>query len=72
MILYVLLVVNDIFTFSAVSNAHDNSEQHAIVHSYPLLELEYMKAEENECKMGILERSYCNSNSSNDEKNINK
>ena len=72
MIFSVLLIFKVLFFFSTATNAHDNSEQHAIVHVYPLLELEYMKALDKECKMEVLQSSYCKSNSSNNEKIINK
>ena len=58
--------------FFSVTHAHENSEQHAIVHVYTLLESEYMKAEEKNCKMSLLERPNCKSSSSNNKKDINQ
>ena len=54
------------FNFTVIINfsiyAHDNLEQHAIVHVYPSLESKYMNDENSECKIGVLKRYKCNTN----------
>ena len=62
--LFVLLVLNIMVVFSNISYAHDNLEQHAIVHVYPLLEAEYLNDENAKCKMGVLKVYNCNSSAS--------
>ena len=69
----ILIIFNIIFILNNTSYAHDNTEQHAIVHAYPLLELEYLNDEKNnKCKMGLLKRSICEKSEFNNKKNTKK
>ena len=67
------IIFNIIFILTNTSYAHDNTEQHAIVHAYPLLELKYLNDEKNhKCKMGLLKRSICDRSESKNKKNTKK
>jgi len=69
----ILIIFNILFILINTSYAHYNTEQHAIVHAYPLLELEYLNDEKNnKCKMGLLKRSKCDTSESKNKKNIKK
>ena len=70
--LFVLLVLNIMVVFSNISYAHDNLEQHAIVHVYPWLESKYLNDEKAKCKMGVLKIYNCNSSVSENIKKISK
>jgi len=59
--LFILLTLNIMVILSNTSYAHDNTEQHAIVHVYPFLESKYINDEKAKCKMGILKIYNCNS-----------
>ena len=58
--LFFILIFNAIVVFGNASYAHDNLEQHAIVHVYPLLESKYLNDENAKCKMGVLKIYNCN------------
>jgi hypothetical protein len=58
--LFYLCIVNILLILGGLSYAHDNADQHEIMHVYPLLEEEYRKNINAQCKMGILERQNCN------------
>jgi hypothetical protein len=65
----ILIIYNITFILNNTSYAHDNTEQHAIVHAYPLLELEYLNDENNnKCKMGLLKKSICDISKSKNKK----
>ena len=69
----ILIIFNITFILNNTSYAHDNTEQHAIVHAYPLLELEYLNNEKNnKCKMGLLKRSICDISESKNKNNTKK
>ena len=58
--LFYLYIVNILLILGGVSHAHDNADQHEIMHVYPVLEEEYRKDINTQCKMGLLERQNCN------------
>jgi hypothetical protein len=58
--LFYLCIVNILLILGGASYAHDNADQHEIMHVYPVLEEEYRKDINAQCKMGLLERQKCN------------
>jgi hypothetical protein len=68
--LFYLCIVNILLMLGGISYAHDNADQHEIMHVYPFLEAEYMKDINAQCKMGLLEKQKCNKSIEDNKKTI--